>query len=552
MGKIDTFTMGHSGVVLDMHPLEPSLPEDSLHSAQNATHDGSRGRGGAIVKRPGLRRFNLAAAGGAILGGIPMPVAEFGGAPVSGGGGNTYDDSGVPEAPLPDPLGVEPTTGPGVIDDSLISNPGGAETPTYAPPGAPTAFIAPGAFNGRLVAFGRVGTTSSSGEGWWINTRGWIDTPQVLTAPGPPLAYPSRPNLKLSAAASTVGPLFCLDASKQWTYYQKDSGDGGTSTTARQIRRTNGATDQLVGTFAATSTNPDSGYNRWCALHISFGSDGYVYVATRDTIGNDAETNWRSRILKVNPANFAFETLYTSSLHYIKCVHARFGNIGGSARIFYGSYNATINNGCKIMVSDASGAAFTEDNNGSTGLLDFDAVTCFAEYNGRLFCGFRMNETTPITSLFASRSPTKLTTDASAWNFNTGLSSMITGNGSFVTHMLPWRDGKLYVSVFDYVGGKTAIFAVQASDTSDPENLVFTSTLVHSITGAGAVPLYLWDDPADPNYDNGYLYAVGGDGFGNGGKVYVTQDGITWTTRTALATGGISSAVGPVFIGMEQ
>src|SRR5258706_2903879 len=86
MGKISIFTLGHTGVVIDPNSQEPTVPQDALALAQNAGPDPRAGRGGAIRKRPGLARFNIAYAGGVILGGIPMPVAEFGGAPVSGGG----------------------------------------------------------------------------------------------------------------------------------------------------------------------------------------------------------------------------------------------------------------------------------------------------------------------------------------------------------------------------------------------------------------------------------------------------------------------------------
>src|SRR5712664_3687152 len=100
MGKISIFTLGHTGVILDPNSQDPNVPQNALANAQNAGPDPRQGRGGAIRKRPGLARFNMLAAGGVILGGIPMPVAEFGGAPSSGGGafvgtGDTTDGTSV-------------------------------------------------------------------------------------------------------------------------------------------------------------------------------------------------------------------------------------------------------------------------------------------------------------------------------------------------------------------------------------------------------------------------------------------------------------------------
>ena len=91
MGKLSVYTLGYTGVVIDFNTLDPSVPVDALTLAQNVLSDNRAGHMGGIRKRPGLKIFNLVNAGAAILGGIPMPVAGFGGAPSSGGGGNTGD-----------------------------------------------------------------------------------------------------------------------------------------------------------------------------------------------------------------------------------------------------------------------------------------------------------------------------------------------------------------------------------------------------------------------------------------------------------------------------
>ena len=78
---LKVYTLGHTGVVIDLSPLEPTLPTDSLRSAQNANHDPIAEHGGALRKRPGWKQFNPVNVGGPVLGGIPMSVVGTGGAP---------------------------------------------------------------------------------------------------------------------------------------------------------------------------------------------------------------------------------------------------------------------------------------------------------------------------------------------------------------------------------------------------------------------------------------------------------------------------------------
>ncbi len=549
--KIRINTLGHSGVILDQNPLEPGTPLDSLLNAQNATHDPRKGRGGAIVKRPGLLRFNSASADGVILGGIPMPVVGYGGAPATGGGGQTYDDGGigdgVPLAPNDNP--TEGTVGdpPGTGDKT--GGPGGTfnnAPPKYGTPGAGV-FTTTTKFSGaRLVVLGRAGSTSSSGQGWYLGSRGWLNTPEALTTPGPPM---NASTLRLGAGAIGLpGPMFGLDNDQQWTFYHKDNNDGSSNSTAHTIRKTNGASDLLVGTVAASAASGASS-TRYGPLSLHYGTDNFLYLAYRDhqTLTG---ANARGRLLKVDPTTGAVTTLLFTTAKLPLSVHARFGSIGGSSRVFYGEYLGTQDSGAVIRVSDAAGTSFTAD--GGSGTVDFDAVTCFQEFNGRLFAGFHMNASAPGGNIIASRSPTTATTDSGAWHYDSGLSGIV-NDKMFVVSMCLWRDACLYVSVFDFTNTDTYIYRVTATDVGNPEGTGFLFTQVFADTSASAVPLFLWHDPSDPNYASGYLYAVGTAGsIGDGGRVHVTTNGTTWTTRTALGAEGTGSYVGPVFIGMDQ
>ncbi len=256
--------MGHTGVVLDPNPLEPGLPADALVRAQNAIQDPKQGHGGAVRKRPGLARFNNAWAGGVILGGIPMPVAQFGGAPAAGGGaivgtGDSDDGSSVGTG---DMVGA-----PGGTFD------GGPAATTSG--GAPQFNDGTPVFSGaRLFVVGRLGTdatvSNEGGSGWYVSTKGLANVATGRTTPGPPIAPYSFP--PLPPFDDAWGRPYCIkDNVPAGLYYASAYGNQVLGTTfgairtvgvgpmGAAIRRTDGATDALVATLPVNPFGPSAG-----------------------------------------------------------------------------------------------------------------------------------------------------------------------------------------------------------------------------------------------------------------------------------------------------
>lgn len=286
MGKISVFTMGHTGVVLDPNPLEPGLPADALVRAQNAIQDPKQGHGGAVRKRPGLARFNNAWAGGVILGGIPMPVAQFGGAPAAGGGaivgtGDSDDGSSVGTG---DMVGA-----PGGTFD------GGPAATTSG--GAPQFNDGTPVFGGaRLFVVGRLGTdatvSNEGGSGWYVSIKGLANVATGRTTPGPPIAPYSYP--PLPPFDDAWGRPYCIkDNVPAGLYYASAYGDqvlGTTSGAVRTVgvgpmgaavRRTDGVTDALVATVPVNSMGAAAGVDKpggKSMITVAIGSGGAGYL----------------------------------------------------------------------------------------------------------------------------------------------------------------------------------------------------------------------------------------------------------------------------------
>lgn len=262
VGKVTVLTMGHTGVVLDPHTLEPGLPLDALAQAQNAIQDPKEGHGGAVRKRPGLARFNIAYAGGVILGGIPMPVAGFGGAPSAGGGapiGTGDVDDGTS-------IGTGDMTGaPGGTFD-------GGNAISY-PPGASQFNGGTQIFGGRrLFVVGRLGSDATvsqeGGSGWYVSSKGLVDVGTARTTPGPPITPYSFP--AVTPFVDAWGSPYCVkDNAPAGLYYGGAYGNQllgiavnrtiGTGPNGLSIRRTDGTSDNLVTTIGVNTLGRKAG-----------------------------------------------------------------------------------------------------------------------------------------------------------------------------------------------------------------------------------------------------------------------------------------------------
>lgn len=248
--KLSVLTMGHTGVIIDADPVEPEAPKDGLLKAQNANHDPKSAHLGAIRKRPGLAQFNTQYAGGVILGGIPMPVAGFGGAPASGGGAIL----GTGDADTGTSIGTGNMTGaPGATFDGGVI----ATTPVGAP--LFNGGAAPGTSNvfggGRLIVIGYVdgvGNNSTiGGTGWYVTSKEIANTATSTLTPGPPVAVYSYPPIAPFTLA--FGTASCIDTiTNQGLFYPgahgiqtMAAGDWARSLNPPTVRKTNGAVDAL-------------------------------------------------------------------------------------------------------------------------------------------------------------------------------------------------------------------------------------------------------------------------------------------------------------------
>lgn len=178
--KLQVYSLGVSGVILDLNPLDPSLPLDALVIAQNVIHDPKSLHGGGLRNRDGLMYFNAAYMGGSILGGAPMVVPGTGGAPTPTG---PTIPGGTPGTP------VEPSTGD-------PADPGG--------PGIPTS---PGV---RTIVVGRIdsSTTLPADSGWFLTTPLVATPPTIDSTFGPPgiatRSIPFYPNWATQSGFATA------------------------------------------------------------------------------------------------------------------------------------------------------------------------------------------------------------------------------------------------------------------------------------------------------------------------------------------------------------
>lgn len=557
-GKIAVYSLGHSGVVLDKNPLEPSLPMDSLQNAQNAMHDPQAGAGGALRKRQGLRKFTPTTAGGTIFGGIAMPVAGTGGAPAPSGT-NTTPGSGATGSTVGSGNG---TGAPGATDDGAsISGAGsGASAFGGGSSGAGTIFGGK-----RLLIFGRADLTDSpynsspTGNGWYVTTKDFAtDTPIGKTLPGPPAA-PRRPGLVPAVADDgSIGgvgdQLSCLvtDANNVvWLYYPQNFTDN-TLDQRPVIRKTNGAVDVLVCTIPRNpnnianenSTTDMTQLQSVMCLHA--GTDGMIYIAVADKYRNtgSAHPGKVSSAYALDPSTGTLTLVYNGILATDRItLQASLFTVQGQPYVFFLDFIGAPDvstpqwtvEAFRIGSTGVSGGllGFTDFNTGNT---HFDGGTTMIQFNGRLFVGTRTNSASPAQPELYSRDPT-VAIFGSAWTANASIKALLptASNLSRYTSMCVFN-GNLYVGYYDYGTSTQQIFKGVATAPGDPTNTGFTFTQVLSVGST---------DPFLLNTDNGILYACKAAGASVGPKLYSSTDGSSWSSATAIPT--LSNGSYPLF-----
>ncbi len=571
MAPIKIFTLGNTGVVIDQQTLNPAIPDDALKLAQNTTHDPRKGRSSAITKRPGLARFNIVSAGGVILGGIPMPVASFGGAPASGGGaivGTGDEDNGSS-------IGTGDMTGaPGATFD------GGTAATT--PPGGSIFGGGSGGvgtiFGGaRLFVIGRLGSDATVGQeggsGWYVSSKSLNDSALLRIPPGPPIAvYGFPPTLEFPSMWG-AGPS-CVDTiGGSGLYYASAYGDQVAGVEARTIpnafaaigcpiRNANGATDRLVATIPLASrdqarvdfdgTPPYTGVRRSAITFMHQGIDGFIYVGVKDkytgqnTTFPTAITASTGRVFRMAATTGALVewnidnagALIFNPINYVPIAANYFNGV-----LFLGVFFNTADD-ANIGVTALNGTVTSDEGTYSSAGAGTgkQAAVSFCQYNGRLFMGTAEWKTTPGHSILWSRRPGAFTDmTGNAWTAVMTPTGGAPANGNYWSSMVVFQDA-LYAFYFN-PGGASKVYKIVADNPGDPLSTSFTVTT--SLASANGVPHYLF-------VDDGILYAIGSNGGASSSSAFVTPDGTTWTEKTGNLPATFNSSIRPIFFGVNQ
>ncbi len=549
--KIDVKTLGHSGVIIDPNTLEPALPDDSLRSAQNATHDPTQAAAGALRKRPGLKPFNLAYAGGPILGGIPMAVAGTGGAPATGGGGNTGSSTGAGDG----------TGAPGATSD------GGAAA--YAAAGA-GAFGGGSLFGGaRLIVIGiDDNTTSSQGAGWYVTSKKLANSASIVTTPGPPGKVYSFP--PTATFPNAYGLPMCWHAASGYLFYAVQN-TGQVTGGAITIRKTNGGSDVLVCTVpisGGSSAYATGTTIRYAVLTMHLGSDGFIYVGCKDkAAGQDTAGSWGS-IFKLDPATNALAQLNVSStpgatpngyagLPYTLAL------FNGS--LYWGEHNLGAGSDTQKDVNADIHGMTTDQTYGVTdhGFSDAAMVSWLYPFpqtapasnpsmnlaaNRILFCGFGVNATSATYAWIYSRDRSALQAAGAYTAQHQGSGGVGAVNGNYFVSAVAFND-KLYASfynpgraakIFEFTPDYTSLATDGGWDGTGTWATVFTDA-----GGADRSALYLF-------VDDGVMYAISGAATPARFGMWST-DGSSWTDESAnLPAGSHQAFPFPVFAGFNQ
>jgi hypothetical protein len=546
--KISVYSLGHSGVVIDKNPLEPSLPDDALRTSQNAVHDPTLEHGGALVKRQGFKQFNLLNAGGPILGGIPMAVAGTGGAPAGGGGGMTGGGTG----------GGSGTGGPGETGGT------GGGPPSYPPPGSGT-FGGGSLFGGaRLIVIGRTDNTenNSGGTGWYITSKGLADAAIAATSPGPPGGVYSYPPGIGETGMPYGFPSVVNTNNGNWLYYAAAHYQP-TPTVQPTIRKTNGAEDLLVATIPRELATPNGystlasidgtsgGTQRSSIITMFLGPDKVIYVGVKDKWSGQTTSSFCGRVFKLYPESGALVQIAgTPPIYPMLSIPFTLGYFIN--RPWWCSFNDVTDTGATINMFDVEQKHWLVD---KTLPNEYANVTCGLaatpnnnpEFNGRLWFGVGVKSASPIFARLYSRGQTAGPGDANAWFAHPLASGGAAQNHNYYPSMAVFGDA-LYASYYNHT--QTAkIYKITADNPGDHESTSFTFSTVFTNSGVtDLVPYWLY-------VDDGVLYAYGSLGVGSGSNHHamVTTDGTNWTDRTAnIGVFANASYPIPIFFGLDQ
>lgn len=558
MAKITNYSLGSQGVILDPHHLLPGVSPEGMSKSQNFFHDSNAGFAGALRKRPGFQKFNPLNMGGAILGGIGMPVAGNGSAVGGGASIGTGDSDTGTSTGTGDGTGL-----PGATWD-------GAAGPTFVPPSVGAAFFTGAGttlFGGaRLVVIGRGNNSGTSGSnggiGWFVSSKGLADTAIAVTLttglqPACITAYP--PTTKFAGINGTPS---VYHAASGYFYYA--AGHDQASGTVTTIRKTNGATDSLVATIplspdAAGFSNGNvvTGQNRQHITDMHLGYDGFIYLSVKDRAGGQdvLDLNY-GRVYKMTTTGTLTEAPALTKAVLPYC--CAFFN----GKLFWGVFNLS-NSEVAVPPANLSTPIYSTDDAFATTSLDtllnsflptgnIDAVTTSmitfpsTGEDQVLWAGIGVNGNgTDYPNIFNRlRGPSATVAWGMTLTGSGGASathgccfpSMAEFNGNlYASFYNPGQIAKIYKFVPDY----------SAIAPSDGHWLGSgTWSTVHTAAATVSYTLFV---------DDGVMYAIGQLGFGGAQAALVTTDGTTWMDKSAsLPAFGNQSYPLPILAGFSQ
>ncbi len=543
MAGLKIYTLGHSGVIVDMNPIEPSLPEDSLLNAQNANHDAIAARGGALHKRPGLRQFNMLGAGGAILGGIPMSVTGTGGAPtpptMPGIGSPTGDPTGAPPGGVPGP--GEPTTSPGsVVSGGLFGNP----------------------FNGaRLLVIGRSDSlrTLDFGNSWFESDTKMADLALIKTTSAAfPVGPPSGTRLgNESFETSTSRVAVIINGN---LYYPTGT-TIGTPPTLPTVRRlsADGRSDKVIFTvpdnpLILAAQPVASRYVSVNAMLGEFGNGDAMYVAVTDESTSGAGAGKYGRVLRVSGLDSGsysvveiYNSLNTNSNAALNGTtiqptvpYALSIFLGG---IWFGTWRGAsgLANGptiCELQIDPSQPDGWKQSNvliNSNVSAADVSCITSIA-FLGKMYVGYTHRGAGITFGTIYSFSGSPSVPALALTGGNGGALGAAADPNGFMSMVV--FNGVLFASYFNN--------PAYSYIYSTPDGVTWSIVWTGSVGTGTSHPLSL-------QVDNGVLYAFGSRTPFSGGGIYLwSTDGVTFTDATTKFPNVNSGASVPVLFGMEQ
>jgi len=298
----------------------------------------------------------------------------------------------------------------------------------------------------------------------------------------------------------------------------------------------NGVNDSTVNILTISQDT------RAAIVHMHYGTDGFIYVCVKDKQSGQDTAGALGRVVRVRPTT-------GEVVEWSMSGHPSYTAAGGFAqipyccnyfngRLYVGTWPAAINEQASLGATDGT-SALNEGTFSSTG-TPHAFLSSFCQYNGRLFMGTGVWETTPsLASLWSRRPGDTFDATGFAWSAVVTASGAAAANGNYWSSMVEFN-GALYAAWF--TGGTTKIYKIVANNVGNPLSTSFTITTALNVGTIGqAVTMYV---------DDGILYAFGSNA---GNTAYTTPDGTTWTSRGAnLPAGGINNQWRPMFFAVNQ